>query len=107
MNVSNQLFTIRDDGTQVSLDLHGKLDITTVAELNAATNELVPLVPNRWTTVVVNLTGLDLLDSSGVSALVSLYKRARQNGGYVLITGARDQPLAVFRLLRLDRILGA
>jgi anti-sigma B factor antagonist len=106
MVVSSQILNIRDDGAQVTLSLYGKLDITTVAEVNTATNELIQSVPTRWPTVVVDLMGLDLIDSSGVSALVSLYKRARQNGGHALITGARDQPLAVFRLLRLDHVFG-
>jgi anti-anti-sigma factor len=46
-----------------------------------------------------------MLDSSGVGALVSLYKRVRAQGGDVVVTGLRDQPLAIFRLLRLDRVM--
>jgi anti-anti-sigma regulatory factor len=46
-----------------------------------------------------------MVDSSGVGALVSLYKRARAQGGAVIVTGLRDQPLAIFRLLRLDRVM--
>ena len=46
-----------------------------------------------------------MLDSSGVGALVSLYKRVRAQGGQVVMIGLRDQPLAIFRLLRLDRVM--
>jgi anti-anti-sigma regulatory factor len=46
-----------------------------------------------------------MLDSSGVGALVALYKRIRAQGGDVVMTGLRDQPLAIFRLLRLDRVM--
>ena len=46
-----------------------------------------------------------MLDSSGVGALVSLYKRVRAYGGEVVMIGLRDQPLAIFRLLRLDRVM--
>ena len=46
-----------------------------------------------------------MLDSSGVGALVSLYKRVRARGGEVVVLGLRDQPLAIFRLLRLDRVM--
>ena len=46
-----------------------------------------------------------MVDSSGVGALVSLYKRVRAQGGDVVITGLRDQPLAIFKLLRLDRVM--
>ena len=46
-----------------------------------------------------------MIDSSGVGALVSLYKRVRAQGGNVVIKGVRDQPLAIFRLLRLDKLM--
>ena len=46
-----------------------------------------------------------MVDSSGVGALVSLYKRVRGQGGEVVVIGLRDQPLAIFRLLRLDRVM--
>ena len=46
-----------------------------------------------------------MVDSSGIGALVSLYKRVRAQGGNVVIKGVRDQPLAIFRLLRLDKLM--
>jgi anti-sigma B factor antagonist len=51
----------------------------------------------------VDLSELRLIDASGVGALVSLYKRVRENGGEVSFIGVRAQPLVVFKLLRLDR----
>ena len=55
--------------------------------------------------VTVDLSALRLIDSSGVGAIVSLYKRVRAQGGKVGVTGLRDQPLAIFKLLRLDKVL--
>jgi len=55
--------------------------------------------------VEVDLAQLRMLDSSGVGALVSLYKQVRARGGEVVVVGLRDQPLAIFRLLRLDRVM--
>ena len=48
--------------------------------------------------------GLDLIDSSGVAALVKLYKGVRSVGGTFTVAGARDQPLAIFKLLRMDKV---
>jgi anti-sigma B factor antagonist len=53
---------------------------------------------------MVDLSMLDLIDSSGVAALVKLYKGVRGAGGEVAISGARDQPLAIFKLLRMDKV---
>jgi anti-sigma B factor antagonist len=54
--------------------------------------------------VTVDLEKLRLIDSSGVGAIISLYKRIRAQGGEVAVKNAKDQPLAIFRLLRLDRV---
>ena len=54
---------------------------------------------------MVDLSRLHTIDSAGVGTLVSLYKSVRAQGGSVTITGLQDQPLAIFRLLKLDRTL--
>ncbi|MGO9666255.1 MAG: STAS domain-containing protein [Polyangia bacterium] len=46
-----------------------------------------------------------LIDSSGVGAVVFLYKRAKEHGGVVTVQGLCEQPLAIFKLLRMDRVL--
>jgi anti-sigma B factor antagonist len=63
------------------------------------------LVAERHPRIVVDLSGLRLIDSSGVGAVVFLYKRAKEYGGVVTVRGLRDQPLSIFKLLRLDRVL--
>ncbi|HEX6835710.1 MAG TPA: STAS domain-containing protein, partial [Polyangia bacterium] len=62
------------------------------------------LVAEKRPTITVDLSDLRLIDSSGVGAIVSLYKRMRALGAKVEVVGLKDQPLAIFRLLRLDRI---
>lgn len=84
------------------LVIEGELDAVTVAELRGDLEKLVKAKP---TVVDVDLSQLRMVDSSGVGALVSLYKRVRAQGGSVVIKGLRDQPLAIFRLLRLDRVM--
>jgi anti-sigma B factor antagonist len=83
------------------LRLSGSLDAMTAPELLPTIDRMVE---EKRTRVTVHLEGLDLIDSSGVAAIVALYKRTRSNGGRVTVTGARDQPLAIFKLLRMDRV---
>ena len=54
---------------------------------------------------MVDVSGLRLVDSLGVRAVVSLYKKAKHYGGVVTVHGLREQPLMIFKLLRLDRVL--
>ncbi len=54
--------------------------------------------------IVLDLSGMEWVDSSGVGALVSLAKQARARGGAVKAAGLQRQPMEVFRLLRLQLV---
>jgi anti-sigma B factor antagonist len=95
----------RIDGDHITvLRVEGELDANTAPDLRPTLDQIVA---DRRHRVTVDLSGLRLIDSSGVGALVSLYKRVRAQGGSVFVEGASDQPLAIFRLLRLDAVFGA
>ena len=82
------------------LALKGRLDALTAPELRPTIDGLVERGHNR---VVCDLHDLETIDSSGVGAIVSLFKRSRMKGGDVKIARLRGQPKEIFRLLRLDR----
>lgn len=94
-------FSRSDQGDVSNLRIAGTLDVNTAPELAPTIDKIIE---ERRPRVVVDLSGLDLIDSSGVAALVALYKRSRVHGGQVTVTGARDQPLAIFKLLRMDKV---
>jgi len=96
-------FARTDVGTVTNLRIEGSLDAISTPELRTLIDTLVA---EKRPTIVVDLSALRLIDSSGVGALVALFKRMRAQGGKVSITGLRDQPLAIFKLLRLDKVLG-
>lgn len=90
-----------DTAEETTLRIEGTLDAVTAPELRSVVDELVN--ENRQS-VTLELSSLRLIDSSGVGVIVSLFKRIRANGGQVRVVGLRDQPRAIFRLLRLDRV---
>lgn len=90
-----------NDNTELVLKLGGQLDALSAPELMPTIDKIIA---EKSTIVVVDLSELDLIDSSGVAAIVALYKRSRANGGKIRVTGARDQPLAIFKLLRMDKV---
>jgi anti-sigma B factor antagonist len=94
-------FDITRADHETSLVIRGSLDINSAPQL---AEEIDKLVAGKVKRVNVDLAGLDLIDSSGVAALVKLYKGIRGHGGHVEMTGARDQPLAIFKLLRMDKV---
>jgi anti-sigma B factor antagonist len=96
----NYSIVAKDGTTFITID--GTLDAVSVSDLRG---ELDQLVESRPKAVDVDLSQLRMIDSSGVGALVSLFKRVRAKGGDVVIRGVRDQPLAIFQLLQLDRLM--
>ncbi len=94
-------FSVETNGAVTVVAVQGTLDINSAA---AFAERIDLLVANRPQQVKVDLSGLDLIDSSGVAALVKLYKGVRNGGGQFSVAGARDQPLAIFKLLRMDKV---
>ena len=88
-----------DDGSATTLFIRGELDALSASEVRLALDKMVE---DGRREVTVDLSGLRLVDSSGIGALVSLYKRVRALGGQVVFTGVTAQPLVIFKLLRLD-----
>lgn len=94
-------FEVIKNSREVTLTLRGSLDINSAAQL---AEEIDKIIAGKVKKVVVNMAELDLIDSSGVAALVKLYKGVRGANGNFAMTGVRDQPLAIFKLLRLDKV---
>ena len=88
-------------GDTATLRIVGELDALSVPEIRA---ELDRLVSDGDRQVLVDLSGLHLIDSSGVGALVSLFKRIRAEGRQFSVTGVHGQPMQIFEVLRLDHV---
>lgn len=92
-----------DRESESRLEIEGALDALTAPDIRPIFDAVVADRPRR---VVVDLDKVTMLDSSGVGAIVSLFKRVKADGGQVVVIGAHDQPLAVLKLLKLDRVFG-
>jgi len=96
-------FSREDTGIETALTIEGVLDALTAPEIRPTIDSLVQ---EKRLSIRVDLSSLRMIDSSGVGVIVSLYKRCKAFGGVVRVDGLHGQPLAIFKLLRLDRILG-
>jgi anti-sigma B factor antagonist len=92
--------SVVQESDKILLQVRGELDALSCPDLRPV---LDALVEQGSRMVTVDLSELSLIDSSGVGAMVSLYKRVRANGGEVHFVGVNAQPLVIFKLLRLDR----
>lgn len=95
-------FSMSTEGDAVVVRISGELDALTVVDLRPTMDRIVEEGHKQ---VRVDLGHLRLIDSCGVGALVSLFRRVRAYGGSVKVTDVRDQPLAILKLLKLERVL--
>lgn len=92
-----------DSPDECRLRIEGALDVHTAHDVRPVFDSVVSAAPRR---VVLDLDELTMLDSSGVGALVSLFKRVKASGGRFVVRGMQGQPLAVCKLLKLDSVFG-
>jgi anti-sigma B factor antagonist len=95
--ITVDLTTSKRDGLTVAA-LRGELDVTDAARVAA---ELAAVVA-REHVVILDLAGLEFIDSSGLAALVNVRKHARHAGGDLLLAGPQRQ---VLRLLSVTRLI--
>ncbi len=89
------------DGWTV-LALVGQLDVATAPNFREILQETQYSGEGR---VVLDLSGLQFLDSFGLGVLVGGVKRARSHGGRLVLAGVNDRVAQVFELTGLDRAL--
>ena len=94
--------SIRQNEDRVLVALRGELDVTDAASAAAA---LIALAA-RDCEIIVDLAGLEFIDSSGLAALVLARRHARQAGGDLLLAAPQKQVLRLLTLTRLVEVFG-
>ncbi len=91
--------TAAADGRVQLFGLGGSLDIATSPTLRAGLMEAADRDNHE---IVVDLTHLEFLDSTGLGALIGAHKRAAEHGGSVRLVAQEGQ---ILRLLRITGLL--
>ena len=90
-----------DNGTIVELVFDGRIDI---ASKETVRDALKNAVDTAKTIVVVDLQHVPLIDSSGLSALVSGLRMAREQQKDIVLAGLNKHAQRVFSLTMMDRV---
>jgi anti-sigma B factor antagonist len=89
-------------GDYAQLTLAGELDLATVPRVEQAADALLAGEPQR---LVVDLSGLRFIDSSGLRAIVVLNQRADQEGWALELVRPSEQVRRVFQISGLEERL--
>ncbi len=91
----------RREGVQTVISVSGEIDVYTAPTLRERLNELVA---DGEYHLVVDLGGVDFLDSTGLGVLVGGLKRARSHEGSLHLVCDQEKILKVFRLTGLTKV---
>jgi anti-sigma B factor antagonist len=83
--------------------LAGEIDLAIAPAIRA---ELAPLLDAQPPLLLVDMSGVGFIDSSGIALLVEAFQRQQEHGGRFGLFGLRDNVLDVFQITSLDQILG-
>ncbi len=92
----------QDRAGGVQLTLRGELDLSTIEKVE---QELSRVEADGHDLIVLDLSGLTFLDSTGLRTIVTADQRARRAGRRVVVRRGPDTVHRVFTITRLDERL--
>jgi anti-sigma B factor antagonist len=93
--------TSRQEGDRTVISVIGEIDVYTAPSLRERLNELVA---SGHYNLVVDLEGVEFLDSTGLGVLVGGLKRVRSHDGTLRLVCAQEKILKVFRITGLTKV---
>jgi anti-sigma B factor antagonist len=86
--------------------------VGTISDTNRLTASVAPEIKQQMTDVlktggtqlVLNLTNIKFIDSTGIGSLISALKTARENNGVFKLAGVQEEVMSLLKLMKLDQI---
>ena len=94
-------YQIRTEDSVTVLELNGDLDVSSAPLLQAALQELIDRGGQH---VIVDLSQVPFMDSSGLGVLVAAHRRIRATGGQFALANPAPALQKVFELTRTNRL---
>ena len=93
--------TTRQDGGTTVVEIAGEIDVYTAPQLRS---QLLDASAAGNADLVLDMTGVTFLDSTGLGILVGARRRAVEAGGDLRLVVAHSAVLKIFRITGLDRV---
>jgi len=84
----------------IVVSLEGEVDLEHSPQARKALLDAV----SKNKKVVVDLSGVSYIDSSGIASLVEAFQTARKSGGEMILAMVSESALRVLQLARLDKV---
>ena len=79
-------------------------DRLTAAIAEEVKSDLTSIVSESKNKVVLDLTNIKFIDSTGIGVLISALKTARQNNASFILSGIQKDVMSLLSLMKLDKV---
>ncbi|WP_159944182.1 MULTISPECIES: STAS domain-containing protein [unclassified Nocardiopsis] len=90
----------RVESRSVIVAIEGELDIATADDLQ---QHIQSAIKDHGPWLILDLSGLDFMDSSGLNVIINAYRTVRELGGSLALAALNERVTKVVRLVGLHR----
>ena len=94
-----QISTVSSNGGHV-VRVAGEVDLRTSPRLRTLLLQVIDTRPKR---LIVDLAGVEYMDSSGVGTMVEIKRMLEGRGGEIVLVGLQPRVRGVFEITQLDK----
>lgn len=87
-------------GDATTLSISGEIDLHTSPQLRIRLQEILD---KKATRLILDLTGVGYMDSSGVGTIVEAKRRADRGKSKIVLTGLQPRVRSLFEITQLDK----
>jgi anti-sigma B factor antagonist len=95
-------YAVNEHQGAIVIALDGDVDL----EHSAAVRDMLLEQVAKGRNLMVDLSAVDYIDSSGIASLIEALQSAKRNDTRLELVSVSDQAMRVLRLARLDKVFG-
>lgn len=100
MSTDESIRSIERNGTATIVELSGDIDMHRVGGIH---HELLAICREQPSRLVLDLSAVSYMDSSGVGTLVDIFRRVNTYSGFMALVGPNARVQNLFEITKLDR----
>jgi anti-sigma B factor antagonist len=93
--------TTRSQGDHTVVSVHGEIDLYTAPRLQS---ELMTALSGSPVRLIVDMSGVDFCDSTGINVLLAAHRQARERGGELQLAGPGSATRKVLQVTGLESV---
>ena len=93
---------MQDAGSEVTVTLDGRIDSEGAVTFQKILDDIDA---TKVKTLILNMEGLQFINSAGIGKLLFFYKRFNNRGGSLMIRGIHEDIFSLFKAIKLDKLI--